>query len=201
MDATPAGDRAVCENLTDDVMAALIARGYTLAFAEDVMRCDTRDLSAGVDASLPAGIVLATWGESTISDFFVAYVASFRERPGFPAWSRARWVEWTADDDGFRPDLTWVALAGAEPVGFITCGADTAAETPTGYIIQVGVRPGWRGRGLARALMVRALAGWREAGYAAVILDVNVNNPGARRLYDRLGFTVIRRRGVFERQG
>lgn len=201
MDATPAGDRAVCENLTDDVVAAHIARGYALAFAEDVMRFDTHHLSADVDAPLPAGVALATWDESTTSDFFAAYVASFRERPGFPGWSRERWVDWTANDDGFRPDLTWVALAGVEPVGFITCGADTAAETPTGYIIQVGVRPDWRGRGLARALMVRALAGWRDAGYPAVILDVNVNNPGARRLYERLGFTIIRRRGVFERQG
>lgn len=199
MTTSPESDRVTCEDLTGEVTARYTAEGYTLAFAEDVMRRDTRDLSDLPEPVPPAGVTLATWEAATVPAFYAAYAAAFAERPGFPNWSRERWVEWTADDPGFRPDLSWVALAGAAPVGFITCGADTEAPTPSGFIIQVGARPGWRARGLATALVIRALLGWRDAGYPAVTLDVNVNNPDARRLYERLGFTIIRRRGVFQR--
>lgn len=199
MTATPEGDRITCEDLTDEISARYTAEGYALAFAEDVMRRDLSDVSDLPPPAVPDGVTLATWTPGATPAFFAAYSAAFADRPGFPGWSQERWVEWTADDPDFRPSLSWVALAGAEPVGFLTCAQDTAAPTPTGFIIQTGTRPDWRGRGLATALVTRALRGCRDAGYTAVVLDVNVNNPTARRLYERLGFVAIRRRGVFQR--
>jgi ribosomal protein S18 acetylase RimI-like enzyme len=205
MAATPEGDRVTCEDLTDEIVARYTAEGYMLSFAEDVMRrdlsglSDLSDLSDLPEPALPEKVMLATWTPDAISMFFTAYAAAFADRPGFPGWSQERWVEWTAGDPDFRPNLSWVALVGADPVGFITCAEDTAAPTPTGFIIQTGTRPDWRGRGLASSLVTRALRGCRDAGYASAVLDVNVNNPTARRLYDRLGFTAIRRRGVFQR--
>ncbi len=192
-------DRVACEELTDEIIARYAAEGYTLVFAEDVMRRDLSDLSDLPELALPAGLTLATWTSDAIPAFFAAYAAAFADRPGFPGWTQERWVEWTSDDPDFRPNLSWVALAGAEPVGFITCAEDSRESTPTGFIIQTGTRPDWRGRGLATALVIRALRGCRDAGYATAMLDVNVNNPTARRLYDRLGFAAIRRRGAFQR--
>jgi mycothiol synthase len=197
----PEGNRVTVEDLGDENIARYTAQGYTLSFAEDVMRRDVRDLSDLEDADLPADLTLATWAPETVGAFVAAYSASFADRPGFPGWSQERWVEWKADDPDFRPDLNHVALANGDPVGFITCAEDRRETPPVGFIIQVGTRPDWRGRGLGDALVVRALHAWREAGFTAVNLDVNVNNPAARRLYDRLGFSVIRRRGVFERGG
>ncbi len=81
-------------------------------------------------------------------------------------------------------------------VGFVT----TADEGQHGYIIQVGVHPNWRGQGLGAALTTYALQKWQEMGKEAVILDVNVNNPGAIRLYQQLGLVGVRRRGKFSRQ-
>jgi len=199
MTATPETDRITCEDLTAEISARYTAAGYTLAFAEDVMRRDLSDARDLPEPALPPGVTLATWAPETRAAFFAAYSAAFADRPGFPGWSQERWVEWTSDDPDFRPHLSWVALAGAEPVGFLTCAQDTRAATPTGFIIQTGSRPDWRGRGLATALVVRALLGCRGAGDTAVMLDVNVNNPTARRLYERLGFVTIRRRGVFQR--
>jgi ribosomal protein S18 acetylase RimI-like enzyme len=81
-------------------------------------------------------------------------------------------------------------------VGFVT----NADEGQHGYTIQVGVHPNWRGQGLGAALTTYALQKWQETGKEAVILHVNVNNPGAMRLYQQLGFVVIRRRGKFSRR-
>jgi mycothiol synthase len=201
MTATPEGDRVTCEELTGEIIAHYAAEGYTLVFAEDVMRRDLSDLSGLPEPAQPEGVTLATWTPDTIPTFFAAYSASFADRPGFPGWPEERWVEWTADDPDFRPGLSWVALAGAEPVGFITTAEDSRESIPTGFIIQTGTRPDWRGRGLATALVTRALRAYQDAGYSAAVLDVNVNNPTARRLYDRLGFTAIRRRGAFQRGG
>ena len=201
MTATPEGDRVVCEDLTDEIVARYTAQGYTLVFAEDVMRHDLSDLSDLPASALPTGVTLVAWTPEVVPAFFAAYAAAFADRPGFPGWSQEQWVAWTSGDPDFRPNLSWVALADTEPVGFITCAEDSREPTPVGFIIQTGTRPDWRGRGLATALVVRALRDCRDAGYSAAMLDVNVNNPTARRLYDRLGFRVIRRRGAFQRGG
>ena len=74
------------------------------------------------------------------------------------------------------------------------------SEEDAGRVIQVGTRPEWRGRGIGAALMVRAMRAWKAEGKEAVMLDVNVNNPGAIRLYLQLGFAIVGRRGRFERQ-
>lgn len=198
-DAAP-GERIAVEDLTNTIIADYMAQGYTLAFAEDVMRCELADADDLASVSLPAGITQATWTAATIPTFFAAYSASFADRPGFPGWSQERWVEWTAGDADFCPDLSRVALANAEPVGFITNALDTREEPTVGFIIQVGTHPDWRGRGLGGALVVQALHAWRDTGASAVNLDVNVNNPTARRLYERLGFRAVRRRGVFTRE-
>ncbi len=81
--------------------------------------------------------------------------------------------------------------------GFIT-SAEEGADV--GWIIQVGTHPQWRGQGIGAALMVRALRAWKAEGKEAVMLDVNVNNPGAIRLYRQLGFVIVGRRGKFQKQ-
>lgn len=97
-----------------------------------------------------------------------------------------------------RPILSFLAMVQGQAAGFVT-NADYE-EAQQGYLIQVGVHPAWRGQGLGAALTAHSLRAWQEAGKEALILDVNVNNPGAIRLYQQLGFAVVRRRGKFSRQ-
>ena len=162
------------EALTDRARALFAARGLHQTFAEDVLRFDL----AGAElprVDLPTGVTVAPWSTELAGRFFAAYDAAFRDRPGFPGWSAEQWVEWTTDDEDFRSD--WSLLA-TDPVagdlGFLT-----AAE---GWIVQVGVRPQWRGRRLGAALVVEALRRMRTAGSAEALLDVNVDNPAARAL-------------------
>jgi mycothiol synthase len=163
--------------------------GFTQQFAEDVMR---RDLQIALpDAPLPPGVTLAEWAPELAGQFFQAYQAAFRERPGFPGWSAEQWIEWATGDEGFHPEMSLLARAGDQPIGFIVC--DDA------WIVQVGTHPAWRGRGLGAALVAEALRRFAAAGAAHVTLDVNANNPGAARVYARLGFEVIGRRARYVR--
>jgi mycothiol synthase len=129
---------------------------------------------------LPAGLELRTWPGAE-ADFFAAYDASFRDRPGFPGWTMQEWLDWTADDEDFRPDLCLLAAdqSGA-PAGFVTVGGN--------WIVQAGVVPAWRRRGLGAALMQAAMTGIAAAGFGSCWLTVATNNPGAISLYRTLGF-------------
>ncbi|MCI2420164.1 GNAT family N-acetyltransferase [Saccharopolyspora sp. K220] len=52
----------------------------------------------------------------------------------------------------------------------------------------MATHPDWRRRGIASSIL-RAGAGWAsEAGAARLFLQVEANNPGARRCYETLGF-------------
>ncbi len=178
------------EGLTD-AAARLYARyGFAQEFAEDVLRRDLRQPLP--EAPLPAGITLANWSPALAESFFAAYTASFRERPGFPGWSRDEWTDWATGDDDFRPAASFVARCGDTPAGFILCDE--------GWIAQLGVCPEWRGRGLGAALTAAALRHFQAAGLEDVSLGVNVNNPIAARLYTRLGFEVSGRRARWARQ-
>ena len=182
------------ENVTDEGTASYAEKGYTLDFAEEVMRYDLSRTHPQV--IVPFEVSYLNWTPERAHAFFTVYDASFRERPGFPGWSEAEWVDWTSSDPAFRSDLSVLAVVQGQAVGFVT----NADEGQHGYIIQVGVHPNWRGQRLGAALTTYALQKWQETGKEAVILHVNVNNPGAMRLYQQLGFVVIRRRGKFSRR-
>jgi Acetyltransferases len=187
-----------CENVTDEVITSYAEQGYTLTFAEEVIRYDLSQ--AFPHTSIPLEVSYFSWMPERAHDFFLVYDASFRERPGFPGRSEAEWIHWTADDPTFRADLSVLAAVQNQAVGFVTNAENEEAKVQQGYIIQVGVHPQWRGQGLGTALIARSLQAWREVGKEAVVLDVNVNNPGAIRLYQQLGFVVVRRRGKFSRR-
>jgi len=57
------------------------------------------------------------------------------------------------------------------------------------YVSNVAVRPEFRGQGIGSLLLERARAEAAEAGAAWIVLDVETDNEGARRLYERLGFS------------
>ena len=183
-----------CENLTDEIIASYADKGFTLVFAEKVMRYD---LSRTLPQVAPRStITYLPWNEQNVHAFFTVYQAAFRDRPGFPGWSEEEWVHWVSDDPTFRPDLSFLAMVEEQPAGFVTNAEDGA----NGYLIQIGVHPQWRGQKLGAALMVHALQSWREDKKEAVILHVNHNNPAAIHLYEQLGFVVVRERGKFRRQ-
>lgn len=98
---------------------------------------------------------------------------------------------------GFCPQATWLIAADdvtAEEAGTGLAGNCVATvqgvidECGHGAIQNVGVLPEFRGRGLGRALMLRALAGFAACGAKRASLEVTAQNRPAMRMYRELGF-------------
>jgi ribosomal protein S18 acetylase RimI-like enzyme len=62
----------------------------------------------------------------------------------------------------------------------------------TGYTEYIFVHPDWRGKNIARTLITRGLKYLKEHGLDEAHLEVKVQNQNALRLYQDLGFEVIR---------
>ncbi len=88
--------------------------------------------------------------------------------------------------EGFR-----VAETQGEVVGYVVVRRESVrrgrAELPT-----FAVREDMRGRGIGSALLRQALGYLDSAGVRRVELQVGVGNAGARRVYEKLGFEVVR---------
>ena len=186
-EAGPAPITVETESLTAGADALFVSRGLRQFFAEDVMRIDlSRPLPPPL-AGFPPGTTLTTWSAESAPRFHAAYEAAFRDRPNFPGDSAAEWIAEYDEDDEFRPG--WSLLAATPDQGDVAFV--TAAE---GWIVQVGVDPRARGRGLAKALVQSALSRMTPT---EAWLNVNVDNPGAAALYRRLGFTGVGRRARY----
>ena len=61
-----------------------------------------------------------------------------------------------------------------------------------GAIQNLGITVPHRGRGLGTHLLHRGLLGFQQAGLQKAYLEVTAQNPGAVKLYHRLGFRRVK---------
>jgi ribosomal protein S18 acetylase RimI-like enzyme len=175
------------ESLTEATAGLFASRGLRQIFAEDVMRTGLNDVKP---ATWPSNTALAAWSGDTALRFHAVYRASFRDRPGFPDEPATEWIAEYDEDDDFRP--SWSLLVTTPDLGDV--GFVTAA---LGWIVQVGVVPQARGRGMGTALMRESLSRMSADGATEAWLNVNVNNPAAADLYRKLGFAGRGRRARY----
>jgi ribosomal protein S18 acetylase RimI-like enzyme len=86
---------------------------------------------------------------------------------------------------GFLPGATWLVACQEGYVGAVQGVMDRG---PIGAIQNVGVLPDFRGQGLGKALVRRALAGFFQAGLQRAYLEVTAQNDGAVQMYRSVGF-------------
>jgi GNAT superfamily N-acetyltransferase len=86
---------------------------------------------------------------------------------------------------GFLPDATWLIAHGSTICATVQGVRDRSG---LGAIQNLGVIPAYRGKGLGRALLLKALYGFWRAGLGRAQLEVTAQNDAAVRLYRRVGF-------------
>jgi ribosomal protein S18 acetylase RimI-like enzyme len=73
------------------------------------------------------------------------------------------------------------------------------SEDGGGWVRNLGVLPTHRGRGIARALLDRAFAVFRDRGYTWAGLGVDLQNEtGAYRLYESVGMKIAYKADAWE---
>jgi GNAT superfamily N-acetyltransferase len=111
----------------------------------------------------------------------------------FDEWWRLR----TGDPDF---DISWwfTVRQGEETVAAMR---NVPARNGGVYVASLGVRRAWRGRGLAKALLLHTFARAYEAGFRRITLGVDASSPtGATALYRGVGMTTELESAVWEKK-
>jgi ribosomal protein S18 acetylase RimI-like enzyme len=151
------------------------------------------DLEASIPAaSLPGRFVWVPWEESLLADHAEVKYQSFRgeiDAYVFPClgdrYGCQRLMREIRRKPGFLPSATWLIAC---PEGYVGTVQGIMDYGPIGAIQNLGVIPTYRGIGLGRALVHRALAGFLLAGLRRAYLEVTAENNAAVGLYRSLGF-------------
>jgi mycothiol synthase len=144
------------------------------------------------DIALPNGIELRSVREEDHRKIWDADVEAFRDH----------WEARERDESDFVATFTYpeldtslwrVAWEGDEVVGSVMNAIfreeNEKIGVQLGWLEHVSVRRAWRGRGVAKALIVSSLLALRERGMEYGALGVDAQNPtGALALYEGLGF-------------
>jgi len=138
---------------------------------------------------LPAGLVVDELHEDEYEAFFEALNESFAEHW---EWHPKPFEEWLELRQGQHRDETgpiWFVVRDGDELAAVT--RNDLSVAGGGYVGAIGVRPAWRGQGLAKALLQRTFREFWHRGITRVTLDVDAQNEtGAVRLYERVGMHV-----------
>jgi ribosomal protein S18 acetylase RimI-like enzyme len=165
------------------------ARGYRRVRWWHTMRMD---LSGAPQAGpVPSGIEITGYTPDMLEDARQVRNEAFQDHWGSTRITAESWAH-QLGRESFRPELSYVAYAGGQALG-IVMSHEHETGTRDLYIDTVGTRRAGRNRGIATALLSRALAGGRAAGFGTSSLLVDGDSlTGAVGLYKRIGYTVDR---------
>ncbi|MCD6558952.1 MAG: ribosomal protein S18-alanine N-acetyltransferase [Palaeococcus sp.] len=89
-----------------------------------------------------------------------------------------------------NPESFLVAEYNGRVVGYVMGYLKPDLE---GHIMSIAVNPEYRGNGIGRALMITAIDKLIKLGARYIGLEVRVSNGRAIKLYERLGFKIVKR--------
>jgi ribosomal protein S18 acetylase RimI-like enzyme len=154
-----------------------------------------------VPPSVPEGYRILAWDDSLLDAHAEAKYHSFRgeiDSNVFPClgdWVGCqRLMQEIRDKAGFLPGATWLVAHESANGSREYCGTIQGIRDYAGMgaIQNLGVTPEHRDRQLGTCLLIRALAGFQQAGLRRAFLEVTAQNHDAIRLYQRVGFSRAR---------
>ncbi len=153
-----------------------------------------RSLDDIPDLPLPEGVEIRPVEEAHLRTIWEADTEAFRDHWGFVEPTEKDWLAFLEFPQ--RDETLWqVAWHGDAVVGqvraFINHAENEHLGRKRGWTEFISTARGWRGRGIASALICASLRAVRDRGMEEAALGVHVENPhGAYRLYQSLGFEV-----------
>jgi mycothiol synthase len=175
---------------------------FWFQYAEDELEYDLKNKLP--DYLLPAGMRFQTWSPENAFNFYQAYLKSFSSRTKTLMDENA-WVNHFANpkDDEFQPELSVLVERENRPIAFAVCHIDLTLDDKqphVAWITQMGVHSDWRQQGIGAAILSEILHRLTTAGIRTAKISVNVNNPSARSLYDKVGFTLKKRFTLYRKE-
>ncbi|MEM7785397.1 MAG: N-acetyltransferase [Planctomycetota bacterium] len=142
------------------------------------------------------------WKNGIIGNHAEAKYLSFRNEMDanvFPCLGDAegchRLMRDISNRNGFLPEATWLATYEDPDGGRVeNCGTiqGIRESVDLGSIQNIGIVEHHRGKGIGSRIVRLSLKGFQQCGIRFVNLEVTVKNTGALRLYENLGFKIIK---------
>jgi GNAT superfamily N-acetyltransferase len=144
------------------------------------------------DEALPEGFELRPVPPDQLHAFWETTVHVFADTFGEPQAGEADFIAWR-DDPSRDQSLDVVAWHGDEVAAYVLGRLHARPDgSVQGELHEVGTVPGYRRRGLARAVVARSLRVLRDRGASSAYLGVDLQNPHqALTLYESCGFRVV----------
>lgn len=148
-----------------------------------------------VPVPVPGVSVRGVTGEAAERDLHAVMMESFAHHYGSTPETYEDWRARQAGRSGVDQGLWWLADLDGQAVG----GLIGRRMSDQGWVQGLGVRPPYRGRGIARLLLLTAFAEFHRRGERRVALGVDTGNEtGALRLYESVGMRAAQQHDAFE---
>jgi mycothiol synthase len=185
--------------LAPDVAAEhlLTGRGY-----REVRRIWEMTIALGddppPDPELPEGLRIEPFSADLARAFHGALEEAFADHWEHQSTPFEKWWERQLARPDHDPSL-WFLIRTDEDV--VAATRNDPERSGGGWIGAIGVRRAWRGRGLAKALLVESFREFHRRGQRRVGLGVDAENPtGATKLYESVGMVAESEQIVWEKE-
>jgi mycothiol synthase len=149
------------------------------------------------DSQLPDGFRIEPFSTELARAFHGALEEAFADHWEYQPVAFEEWWERQIAKPDHDPSL-WFLVRNGEDVAAAT--RNDPERSGGGWIGAIGVRPAWRGRGLARALLLHSFGEFHQRGQRRVGLGVDAENTtGATKLYESVGMVVESEQVVWEK--
>lgn len=129
----------------------------------------------------------------------------FKEHPNYRPSTIEEIRHSLLNDTRFKKQEYFFAMLKHESVGYIGVGIDEKynieKSVKNGFILTIGVLKPYRRKGIGTRLMLQGLETLKARGMTKAMLDVNDFNPTkAKKLYEKIGFQVVKKYLIYQKQ-
>jgi GNAT superfamily N-acetyltransferase len=148
--------------------------------------------------ALPDGLVLEPVRAEDFRAFYEALDEAFRDHWEWHPTPYEEWLEMRKGQHEDEDGPLWFLIRDGDEIAAVV--RNEPNRSGGGYVGALGVRRPWRGRGLAKALLLHTFSDFHRRGKTRVALGVDAESPtGATHLYERVGMKVDECLVVYEK--